>query len=255
MPRANRHFLGSEGYIWHITHRCHKGDFLLELEADKLNWLSWIRQAKKVYGLRVLNYVVTSNHIHLLVIESGHEADIARSIQLAAGQTAQRYNWRNARRGAFWQDRYQATAVDRGCHLANCMVYIDLNMVRAGVIKHPAEWPFGGYHEIQAGSSGNRIIELSDLQEVFGFRSPDEATLSLQNWANEALQSRRLSREECWTKSIAVGSREFVDRIKRELRERGIGKRVVEGTSLCTLREQEAKYERLSGRGESNDWP
>ncbi len=27
-----------------------------------------------------------------------------------------------------------------------CLVYIDLNMVRAGVVQHPSEWPFGGYY-------------------------------------------------------------------------------------------------------------
>ncbi|MDY6990942.1 MAG: transposase, partial [Thermodesulfobacteriota bacterium] len=27
MPRANRHYV--PGYVWHITHRCHKKEFLL----------------------------------------------------------------------------------------------------------------------------------------------------------------------------------------------------------------------------------
>ena len=27
MPRANRHFL--PGHVWHITHRCHRKEFLL----------------------------------------------------------------------------------------------------------------------------------------------------------------------------------------------------------------------------------
>jgi len=26
--------------------------------------------------------------------------------------------------------------------------YIDLNMVHAGVVKHPSEWEFNGYNEI-----------------------------------------------------------------------------------------------------------
>ena len=32
-------------------------------------------------------------------------------------------------------------------HLLQCL-YIDLNMVRAGVIQHPSEWDFGGHNEI-----------------------------------------------------------------------------------------------------------
>ena len=75
--------------------------------------------------------------------------EIARSLQLVAGRTGQGYNERKGRRGAFWEDRYHATAIETGEHLARCLVYIDLNMVRAGVVKHPAEWEAGGYHEIQ----------------------------------------------------------------------------------------------------------
>lgn len=80
---------------------------------------------------------MTSNHIHLLVRDRGH-GEIASSMQLVAGRTAQAYNLRKRRSGAFWEDRYHATAVDTGEHLARCVVYIDLNMVRAGAVDHPA---------------------------------------------------------------------------------------------------------------------
>ena len=47
---------------------------------------------------------------------------------------------RKKRKGAFWEDRYHATAIGTGQHLLKCLVCIDLNMVRTGVISHPAEW-------------------------------------------------------------------------------------------------------------------
>ncbi len=59
MPRANRYF--QPGYIWHITHRCHKKEFLLEFSRDRERCISWLFEARKRYGLCVLNYVVTSN--------------------------------------------------------------------------------------------------------------------------------------------------------------------------------------------------
>jgi len=74
--------------------------------------MGWLFEAKKRYGLRVLNYTVTSNHIHLLVVD-GKEADtLPSSLQLIAGRTGQQYNQRKQRRGAFWEDRYHATAVE-----------------------------------------------------------------------------------------------------------------------------------------------
>ncbi len=85
MPRANRYFL--PGYAWHITHRCHKKDFLLKFARDRRSWMSWLFEAKKRYRLRVLNYMATSNHIHLLVFDSGErESFQSRCNSFQAGQ-------------------------------------------------------------------------------------------------------------------------------------------------------------------------
>jgi len=145
MARANRHYI--PGCAWHITHRCHKKEFLLKFSRDRLRWVQWLYAARKRYGLVILNYTVTSNHIHLLVVDTDQNV-IPQSMQLIAGRTAQEYNQRKNRKGAFWEDRYHATAVQTDRHLLSCMIYIDLNMVRAGVIKHPSEWKTGGYNEV-----------------------------------------------------------------------------------------------------------
>ncbi len=63
MPRANRYFL--PGHIWHVTHRCHKKEFLLKFSKDRKRWRYWLFEAKKRHGLSVLNFIITSNHIHL----------------------------------------------------------------------------------------------------------------------------------------------------------------------------------------------
>jgi putative transposase len=57
---------------------------------------------------------------------------IADSMQLIAGRTGQEYNQRKDRQGAFWEDRYHATAIEADEHLHRCLIYIDLNMVRVG---------------------------------------------------------------------------------------------------------------------------
>jgi REP element-mobilizing transposase RayT len=113
MARVNRHHL--PGYAWHITHRCHKREFLLKFDKDKKRWIHWLFEAKKRFGLKILNYTVTSNHIHLLVYD-GKMNIIPKSIQLIAGRTAREYNLRKNRKGAFWEDRYHATAANKGNH-------------------------------------------------------------------------------------------------------------------------------------------
>ena len=85
MPRANRHFLPD--YLWHITHRCRHSQLLLKFLRDRRGYLQWVFEAKKRFGLSVLNYVVTCNRSHLLVKDTGRDV-ISQSIQLIAGRTA-----------------------------------------------------------------------------------------------------------------------------------------------------------------------
>ncbi len=85
----------------------------------------------------VLNYTVTSNPVHLIVKEDSDHKVIPQAVGLIAGRTAQEYNRHKRRKGDFWEDRYHSTAIENGEHLLRCLVYIDLNMVRAGVVAHP----------------------------------------------------------------------------------------------------------------------
>lgn len=222
MPRANRFFLPN--HVWHITHRCHKKEFLLKFGRDRTAWVKWLFEARKRYGLEVLNYIVTSNHIHLLVYSSYNGGNIPRAMQLVQGRIGQEYNQRKKRHGAFWEDRYHATAVDTGEHLVRCLVYIDLNMVRAGVAGHPREWRHSGWHEIVDPPRRYRIIARDRLKQLLGV---DEKTLtsSYEHWVEDYIQED-LKREKVWTNAVAAGSAEFVEEIKARLaikaRHRGI---------------------------------
>ncbi len=118
--------------------------------------------------------MVTSNHVHLLVVDTGKRDVIPKSMKLVAGRTAQEYNQRKNRKGAYWEDRYHATAVESGEHLARCMVYIDTNMVRAGVVSHPSLWSFSGYNEIQEPRRKNKLIDYEKLQWLVESGSYDQ---------------------------------------------------------------------------------
>ena len=90
-----------------------------------------------------------ANRHYVLLVSSGQDQEvIPKSVQLLSGRTGQEYNQRKNRKGAFWEDRYHATAVESGRHLIQCLVYIDLNMVRAGVVSHPEEWPFSEIRDV-----------------------------------------------------------------------------------------------------------
>ena len=239
MPRANRYFL--PGHVWHITHRCHKRQFLLKFAKDRRAWVYWLYQARRRYDLCVLNYVVTSNHIHLLVKDKGR-GEIARSLQLIAGRVAQQFNRRKSRKGAYWEDRYHATAVQAEGHLARCMVYIDLNMVRAGVVEHPSDWGHAGYNEIQSLPERYRCIDISALTLLLGFANADSLRGTLREWVKAALVNGNLRRHPEWTQCIAVGQREYLEAIERDLKVSHPGRLIGGEQDNLFLREEPQSY-------------
>ena len=76
---------------------------------------------------------------------------------------ARYYNRRHNRRGYFWGDRFKSVVVEKGETLINCLAYIDLNPLRAGLVDRPKEyrWNSLGYH-LQAGNKDNFLsVEAS----------------------------------------------------------------------------------------------
>lgn len=83
MAKPKRHYI--PGQIWHITHRCHKREIWLKFAKDRRRYLDWLFNTKKCYGFVILNYTVTLNHIHLLVVDDMNRDVIPDSIKLVAG--------------------------------------------------------------------------------------------------------------------------------------------------------------------------
>jgi REP element-mobilizing transposase RayT len=207
-----------------------------------MRWLKWFFEAKKRFGLAILNYCVTSNHVHLLVYNPKEDI-VPKSIQLIAGRVGREYNLRKKRKGAFWEDRYHATAVERGDHLIQCFVYIDLNMVRAGVIEHPSQWKFGGYHEIQNTKQRYSLVNQDMTADFLGIRNRNKLQEYQRLWVDEVLKnSGHNKRDKKWTDSIAVGEMDFVLTAKSKLGAKGIGRKIIENNNGFELREPQEPY-------------
>ena len=197
----------------------------------------------------ILNYVVTSNHIHLLVQDVNGRNVIPKSIQLVAGRTGQEFNNRKKRKGAFWEDRYHATAIETGEHLLRCLVYVDLNMVRAGVVSHPEQWRHGGYNEIQHPRRKNILIDYEALCRLSGFNNFESFQSAHRLWVQSALSDDKAKRDDCWTKSIATGSQSFVESVKRQMRSLAIGRCVRKKAENFELRESQSPYKSFFDTG------
>jgi putative transposase len=192
-------------------------------------------QAKHRFQISIFDYIITSNHIHLLAVCDEEENHIAKTMHLVSGAIAREYNRQNGRSGSFWGDRYSAVAVESDIHLLRCLTYIATNMVRAGVVKHPTDWEDCGYHELIGRKKEHSLIHRECLMNLL-----DTDELNFQEtykmYIEEYLVKKEYKRECYWTESIAVGNQEFVNGVKSKLGYKAKGRRVVKESDFFYLR-------------------
>jgi len=180
MPRTSRLIVANEKAVYHVMSRTALDGFPLQ-DVEKDFMLDLIKQFSALYFTEILGFCLMGNHFHLLVkiipedrftdedIRKRFEAFYGDSREFVEGQIpywreklsslsefireikvnfARYYNRRHNRRGYFWGDRFKSVIVDKGETLVNCLAYIDLNPLRAGLVERPEEyrWNSLGYH-------------------------------------------------------------------------------------------------------------
>ena len=250
-------------------------DYLLQL----IQWLSGL------YFVDILGFCLMGNHFHLVVRvypESelsneelrrrykafyGQDQEIAgawldsyRRRLTSLGSFAKDikqgftryYNKKHNRRGYFWGERFKSVIVQDGRTLVNLLAYVDLNPIRAGIVRRPEEyrWCSLGYH-LQTGNAGD-LLSLEFGLSDWGDLEPKEAVRKYREFIYEtgaenagkgAAMDRRivererrrkyrvsrrdrfLYRSRYFTDSGIIGSKEFVgevfERVKHLLGSKG----------------------------------
>jgi putative transposase len=243
MPRANRYFVA--GQVYHLTHRCHDGEFLLKFGRDRNDYRERLREGVAQFELDLLDYCITSNHVHLLAYAED-TAQISSFIQMTDGEFAQSFNRRKARHGAYWEDRFHSTMVEPGGHLAECLVYIALNMVRCHAVGHPCEWRWCGYHELMGLRQRFRLLNVERLLALLRGAGIETFRRNYEAMIAERIAKDAMEREPKWTEVIAVGSEGYVRQVAKWV----WGRRQVEITGsgeAWALREGGSSCMRFSG--------
>jgi len=144
----------------HVTQRGNRGAAVFLTPQDRRFYLKWLRFYSKRYGLAVWAYCLMTNHVHLIVV--GTKPD---SLAKAIGRTHLRYaNWVNARngwKGHLWTNRFFSTPMDE-IHLWGAVKYVELNPVRAGIVKQASDYRW----------SSARAHCLGELNPVLDDRRP-----------------------------------------------------------------------------------
>ena len=244
MARANR--LRNDGGIFHLTHRCHNRAFLFRFARDRDAYRAKVWEHLKEFEISILDYCITSNHTHFLV-DAEDRSEISGFIRQVDGEFAKAYNRRKGRENAFWGDNFNATLVESGRYLWECLCYIALNMNRCGVVTHPKDWPWVGYHEIMGSRSRYRFVDLERLCWRLRTDSIEEVRRNLAVSLADRIARDQMKREPLWTESLAVGSLEFVQSIRPLIPLRRETEIVVPTQGVWTLQETPTPYGSKTG--------
>jgi putative transposase len=201
------------GYPHHIIQRgnnrqpifVHGGDYELLLELLEEN-------AKK-FQVAIHAYVLMSNHFHLLATPETTEG-IPQMMQAVGRRYVRNFNLRHGRTGTLWEGRYKSTLIQAERYLLACMVYIDLNPVRAGIAAEPGDYPWTS-HNHYMGRRADRLVTPHPLYWELGNTpfSRDEAYASLVRAGISTDQQRALT--DSALRGWALGEPNYVADLQR----------------------------------------
>lgn len=95
--------------------------------------------------------------------------------------------------------------VDCGDYLWNCLAYIDLNMVRAGVVEHPRDSAWTAYQELMGERKRYRVIDLPELLEQLGGCSVASFRKNYVDHIDRAIRRKGFARDAKWTEAKPLG--------------------------------------------------
>ena len=202
------------GQLHHVIQRGNNGQRIFGTAADRGLFLATLAAAGLRFGLAVHAYVLMENHFHLLVTPPTPEA-LPNTMQALGRRYVHHFNRSMGRTGTLWEGRYRSTIVQPSRYLLACMVYMDLNPVRSGLVEHAADYAWSS-HCHYAGLRNDRFLSPPSL--VWELGNTPFARESAYRDLVQAGQSRteQLALTESAMHGWALGDADFVAALQRE---------------------------------------
>lgn len=206
------------GQPQHIILRGNNRTELFLEEADFHFFLEKLQAACEKHGCDLHAYVLMSNHVHLLI--TPHSANgISKMMQMLGRYYVQYFNAHYQRSGTLFEGRYKATLIDSETYLLTCMRYIELNPVRAGLVRHPSDYLWSSYQRTAGGQASN-LIKAHVAYQRLG-RSNDERLSAYRQLFKQQLSEHSMNEiRDATNKAWALGSERFKQKIQKQLERR-----------------------------------
>ena len=205
--------LSVPGYPHHVIQRGNNRQPIFASLADRQFFLELLEQNAKKFAVQLHAYVLMDNHFHLLATPQADDS-LPQMMQAVGRRYVRYYNDSQGRSGTLWEGRYKSTVIQTDRYFLACMVYIDLNPVRAGLVAQARDYPWSS-HSHYIGLRQDRLITPHPLYWELG-NTPfarEVAYAELVNAGVSADTQNALTRSTL--RGWALGEPEFVAELQK----------------------------------------
>ena len=150
-------------------HILNRGNARQEVFRDKKDfeyYLKLIKRYKKEFQFKLFHFVLMSNHVHFQM-EPTIDGSISKIMQRLTLAHTWYFNKKYHSVGHVWQGRFKSALIDKENYFLHCGLYIELNPVRAGLVKRPEDWAFSSYNFYAQGRTEPVIKEILDSDPFY----------------------------------------------------------------------------------------
>ena len=208
---ARKPRFGLPGVPQHVIQRGNNREPCFYGDEDCHRYLDDLWDALIENECRLHAYVLMTNHVHLLVTPMS-EHGVSHLMQDLGRRYVRYINYAYRRSGTLWEGRYKASLVDSEAYLLTCMRYIELNPVRANMVKHPAEYRWSSYACNAQGTEGLLVTHHPIYRQLGA--TPDQRQYAYRELFRHHMENALLHEiREALNQELVLGRDDFKDRI------------------------------------------
>jgi putative transposase len=200
------------GMPQHIIQRGNNRQACFLDDIDRLRYLADLKTALHEHDVDLHAWVLMSNHVHLLATPGANTA-LSGMMQQLGRRYVRWFNDRHERSGTLWEGRFHATLVESESYLLACMRYVEMNPVRAAMVRHPGDYRWSSFAANAMGRTDPLVTPHSvylDLGATVVKRVGAYRRICQVPIDEETLAAIR----EAGRSELAIGGDEFKDRME-----------------------------------------
>lgn len=210
MARKPRIFVADIPY--HIVQRGNNKTPIFFSDQDQLFFLDVLKEAKTKHPCFIYSYCLMPNHFHILI--SPKEKENASLLMKFLGAKYVRYvNKVYKRSGTLWEGRFKCSLIDEELYFLACLSYIELNPVRAGIVKVPELYRWSSYR-FRAFGEKNSVLDLDPWYNSLG-ENPEKRQFNYRKFLQDLIaESTHKLIREMTNRGGVVGGDKFKEHIE-----------------------------------------